>query len=264
MVNVVGVSFDNSNKIFYFLPNKYNLKKNITVIVSTVNGLQFGKVVVPSVEINESNFSTELKKVVRIASKEDYNAYMKNKKDAAIALKYCKNVIEEKKMNMTLVDANYTFDRNQLVFRFLSDSRVDFRELAKDLASKFKIRIELRQIGARDRAKEIGGCGQCGRTLCCAKFLNDLDSVSINMAKNQNIALNPNKINGLCGRLLCCLKYEDQCYKDCKGCMPIVGQTVKIAEGSGRVVSVDLLNMKYKVDIPSVGIVEVSKNNGSN
>ncbi len=162
---------------------------------------------------------------------------------------------------MTVVDCRYTFDRNQLLFRFLSDSRIDFRDLARELASIYKTRIELRQIGARDKAREVGGCGQCGRSLCCAGFLKDLDTVSINMAKNQGIALNPTKINGVCGRLMCCLKYENDNYVECGKCLPKVGSTVDTDSGKGKVISVDILNKTYKVDVDG-NIIEV--NRGSN
>ena len=161
---------------------------------------------------------------------------------------------------MMVLDASYTFDRNQLLFTFIADSRVDFRKLAKDLANIYKTRIELRQVGVRDKAKEIGGYGSCGRPLCCSKFLCDFDSVSINMAKNQNIALNPTKINGCCGRLLCCLKYEDECYKELNKNLPKVGKKVKTEKGEGKVISVDILKQKYRVSVPDNGIVEVDLN----
>ena len=167
-------------------------------------------------------------------------------------------------MKIQLIDAIYTFDRDKLLFRFLSDSRIDFRNLARELANKYKTRIELRQIGARDKAKEIGGCGQCGRKLCCSSFLNNMDSVSVNMAKNQNVSLNPNKINGLCGRLLCCLTYEDENYKICRKNLPSLGQVVKTEKGSGKVISIDILSQKYKVDVQDVGIVEVEVCNECN
>jgi cell fate regulator YaaT (PSP1 superfamily) len=168
------------------------------------------------------------------------------------SLENARNIAEELELDMNILDANYTLDRKQLLFNFIADERVDFRELAKRLASLYKTRIELRQIGARDKARTICGIGQCGRPLCCSTFLNHIDSVTMNMAKNQNIALNPSKINGLCGRLLCCLTYEDEEYTRCQKGMPNVGQTVKTEFGSGKVVSVDILNRKYKVDIDNV------------
>ena len=160
---------------------------------------------------------------------------------------------------MYILDASYTFDRSQLIFKFIANDRVDFRKLAKELASMYKTRIELRQVGVRDKAREIGGCGQCGQPLCCARFLKDMDLVSINMAKNQNIALNPSKINGVCGRLLCCLKYEDENYKECRKCLPKLGSKVMTEKGEGKVISVDVLKKQYEVDIPSIGVVEVQK-----
>ena len=184
-------------------------------------------------------------------------ALIKNIKDAKLALNEARKISEKLNMKIYLIDSMYTLDRDKLLFRFLSDTRVDFRELAKELANKYKTRIELRQIGARDKAKEIGGYGPCGRKLCCSSFLNNMDSVSVNMAKNQNVSLNPNKINGLCGRLLCCLTYEDDNYKACKKNLPSVGQSVKIPEGKGKVISVDILKQSYKVNIDDKGIIEV-------
>ena len=257
-MNVVGVLINKSKKVYYFLPNKLKLKKNVTVIVETEKGLEFGKVELENFEINDSSISSPLKRIVRIASKDDYNRYKKNEKDEKKALSVCKELIKKHNLNMMVLDAHYTFEKEQLIFRFLSDSRIDFRDLAKELASKFRTRIELHQIGARDKAKEIGGCGQCGQQLCCGRFLMDLDSVSINMAKNQNIALNPSKINGVCGRLLCCLKYEDDNYRQCRKGLPKVGQTVKTDKGEGKVTSIDVLKETYQVEIPKVGIIEVN------
>ena len=163
---------------------------------------------------------------------------------------------------MKLISSYYTFTRDMLLFKFYSDDRVDFRKLAKDLAKLYRTRIELRQVGVRDKAKEIGGCGQCGRELCCKGFLSEFNSVSINMAKNQNIALNPNKINGICGRLLCCLQYEDDCYKECRKRLPKVGNIVETEKGTGKVLSVDPLNMKYKILNDKNEAVECELNDG--
>ena len=163
-------------------------------------------------------------------------------------------------MNMHIIDASYTFDRDKLIFRFLSDTRIDFRELARELASIYKVRIELRQIGIRDKAKEVGGYGPCGQKLCCARFLQDLNAVSINMAKNQNIALNPSKINGVCGRLMCCLKYEEDTYECYKKDMKKIGDKINTEYGEGTITSLDILNQKYKVNVPEHGIIEVDKN----
>lgn len=260
MYEVVGVSLKEKGKVYYFLPGKYKLRKKVTVIVETERGLQFGKVETDIMKISEDKIKGSLKKVVRISSKEDYYQHKKNIKDAKEALKNCRKIVAENNLNMQIIDASYTFDRNQLLFRFLSDNRVDFRELAKDLARIYKTRIELRQVGARDKAKEIGGCGMCGKKLCCSQFLEDLDSVSINMAKNQNISLNPSKINGVCGRLLCCLKYEDDCYTECRKCLPEIGTRVKTEHGQGKVVSLDILKQSYLVEVPEIGTIEIECN----
>lgn len=264
MHEVVGVSLKEKGKIYYFLPGKYKLKKKITVIVETERGLQFGKVETETIKIPDNKIKGPLKKVIRIATKEDYNQHQKNIKESKEALKKCRKIVEDKKLNMQIIDATYTFDRSQLLFRFLSDNRVDFRELAKDLAHIYKTRIELRQVGARDKAKEIGGCGMCGKKLCCSQFLEDLESVSINMAKNQNLSLNPSKINGVCGRLLCCLKYEDDCYSECRRCLPDIGKKVKTDEGTGKVVSLNILKKSYTVEIPDIGNIEVECKDESN
>lgn len=256
MIDVIGVSLDNGNSYDLYTCDNMRIKKNITVIVSTELGLEFGQVV-KEVQKVPSKLGNNLGKVIRISSKADYNQYKKNVGDAKEALDLCKKLVSKLNLNMNIIDCKYTFDRSQLVFRFLSDSRIDFRDLARELASVYKTRIELRQIGARDKASEVGGCGQCGRELCCKKFLSDLDAVSISMAKNQGISLNPTKINGVCGRLMCCLKYEDECYKECRKCLPKLGSTVDSKYGTGKVISVDILNRKYKLETPNNGIVEV-------
>lgn len=257
MINVVGISFKKNGRIYYFDPNGYKLKKNITVIVKTEQGLKFGKVVEPSLMIAEDKIKTPLKKIIRISSRDDYNNHRKNLKDAASALKKCRELVKKADMNMNIISAEYTFDRDKLIFYFLADNRVDFRQLARDLAAIYRVRIELRQVGPRDKAKEIGGYGMCGQKLCCARFLKELDTVSISMAKNQNIALNPNKINGLCGRLLCCLKYENEGYEKCRDKMPKIGDTVETKEGIGKVIELDILNQKYKVILEDDRLVEV-------
>ena len=204
-----------------------NLKKNLTVIVETERGLQFGKVEIPNFDIESEKIKFPLKDVIRISTKKDYAEYKKNISDAKQALNKCRKLIDKYNLNMQVMDATFTFDRNQLLFRFISDGRVDFRDLAKDLANCYKTRIELRQVGVRDKAKEIGGYGLCGQKLCCSRFNCDFSSVSINMAKNQNLSLNPNKINGCCGRLLCCLKYENDTYKECRKDLPDVGKIIE-------------------------------------
>ena len=259
MIEVIGVSFKEKGRIYYFLPGDLKLKKNVTVIVETERGKQFGKVVTDLIKVDEKSYKLPLKTVVRIASKKDFEQHMKNINDSQIALKKCKEIVKNDNIDMNIIDASYTFDRDQLIFNFISDNRVDFRDLAKKLAVIYKTRIELRQVGVRDKAKEISGYGSCGRQFCCSKFLNEFDSVSINMAKNQGLALNPTKINGSCGRLLCCLKFENDLYTAQGKDLPKVGKTITIDEGTGRVISVDTLNRKFKVDIKDKGIVEVQR-----
>lgn len=255
-MGVVGVTLSDNGKIYYFYDNNLRLKKNLTVIVETEKGLQFGKVV-SFVDPEKVDNRIKYKKIIRISTKADYLQHLNNVKDAGRAVQRCNYFVNKNNLNMTIVDAFYTFDRSQLIFRFIADDRVDFRQLAKDLGSAFKTRIELRQIGIRDKAREIGGIGPCGRKLCCTTFLTDFDSVSISMAKNQSLALNPSKINGSCGRLLCCLKYEDDNYLDYKKGLPDVGSTVTTEVGKGKVVSVNLFKRKYNVFIEGNGIVTV-------
>lgn len=248
MINIYGVNFKSDGKVYYFKSEEQNIPINVTVIVETEKGLQFGKIVS---KINEPiNIDEDkLKDIIRISTKEDYNQYLRNLKDAKESIEFANKAIKELDLNMNIIDSSFTFDRKQLLISFLSEERVDFRELAKKLASKYHTRIELRQVGARDKAKKISGIGVCGRELCCAKFLNSMQSVTINMAKDQNIALNPTKINGACGRLLCCLNYEDEEYRKCGYGMPQVGDKVKTEFGEGIVVSLDILNRKYKVNV---------------
>ena len=222
--------------------------------------MQFGTVEMSNTKIDEKLLKVPLSKIVRIATKKDFNKHLENQKMAKQALLECKKMVEKENLDMMILEANYTFDRSQLLFTFLADNRVDFRNLAKNLGSKFKTRIELRQIGVRDKAREVGGYGCCGRPLCCSKFLVDFDSVSINMAKTQNIALNPNKFNGVCGRLLCCLKYENETYKEYSKNLPKVGKKVTIEQGEGKVISTDVLKQTYRVDVKDYGIVEVDLN----
>lgn len=252
MSNIYGVTLKSEGKIYYFNGKDIEIENNTNVIVDTEKGLQFGKVIH---KIEESKLPIpleELKYIERIATDEDYEVYLKNLLAAEKALEKAKSIVKELNLSMNILDATYTMDKKQLLFNFIADERVDFRELAKKLASIYRTRIELRQIGARDKARNICGIGQCGRTLCCSTFLNHIESVTMNMAKNQNIALNPSKINGVCGRLLCCLTYEDEEYSRCQKGMPAVGQTVKTDSGSGKVVSVDILNRRYKVDLDGI------------
>ncbi len=253
MDKIYGVVFNNGGKIYNFNSNNIEVALKDNVIVETEKGIQFGKIV--SVVNDESIEITTLKPVLRKATTEDYDIYMDNLKEAKKALNKAREVAEELDLDMNIIDANYTFDRKQLLFNFLADERIDFRNLAKKLAFIYKTRIELRQIGVRDKAREIGGIGICGMKLCCNNFLNHLDSVSMGMAKNQNISLNPNKINGNCGRLLCCLAYEDNEYTECRKGLPNVGDEILLDNEKGKVKSVDILNKKCKIEMES-GIKE--------
>lgn len=247
MVKVVGIEFLDANRIYYFSPAKCNVHENDYVIVETERGLQLGKAVTGIIEIEENKVFLPLKDIIRIANKSDLKTNDKNVKDAKLALEYAKKIVETEMIEMKLFDASYTFDRKKLIFKFVADERVDFRELARILAAKYKTRIELRQIGVRDKAKEISGIGPCGMQLCCSKFLSNFDSVSINMAKNQGIALNPTKINGSCGRLLCCLGYEDETYTEYRKELPKIGELKSVNGKKGRVIELDVLNKKYKL-----------------
>lgn len=245
MEKVIGVSFDNNKRVYYFSPNKLNLKESMDVIVQTERGLQYGRTVTNIIEKKKEGLNLPLKNVIRIATKNDYKKHKLNINDSKKAIIECEKLIKKHNLNMKLIDASFTFDREQLVYHFLSDARIDFRNLAKDLAAIFKTRIELRQIGVRDKAKEVGGIGPCGRTLCCSNYLVNFDSVSINMAKNQNLSLNPNKINGVCGRLLCCLTFENDVYEEYRQGLPNLGERVKYEDKIGKVVSLDILKRKY-------------------
>lgn len=246
-MNIYGVSFKDRGKVYYFNAHDLKVPINVTVIVETEKGLQFGKVINKVEDVTVEKFKENLKDILRISTKKDYEQYLTNLKDAKIALDKAKEFVKELNLAMRFFDAEFTFDRRQLVLNFYADERVDFRELAKRLAGVYRTRIELRQVGARDKAEEIGGLGPCGRELCCSSFLCHMESVSMNMAKNQNLALNPSKINGCCGRLLCCLTYEDEEYTRCHKNLPSFGERVKTEFGEGPVTNIDVLNQKYKV-----------------
>ena len=256
MIKLAKVSYENGN-VGYFLTNKLNVKKNDFVIIESDRGLQVGQVVLSVREYDEKDTDDNPYRVVRIMTKSDFSQDERNKKDAKEALIKARKIVEEMNLDMRFIDSYYTFDRNQLIFNFMADNRIDFRELAKRLAQLYHTRIELRQVGVRDKAKQIGGIGPCGRFLCCSTFLTDFDSVSINMAKNQYIALNPTKINGVCGRLLCCLKYEDEQYKEMKKGLPKIGQTVEYAGIKGKVSSINLLTKKMILEQGNKSFVEV-------
>lgn len=256
MNRVVGVFFEQKSKVYFFSSNGLALKNGMIVIVETERGQQLGTVLTDNIKNKE--VTPDMKPILRIASNSDKKVFHKNKSDAEKALVKAKQIASKLKLNMNLIDASYTFDRNQLLFFFLSDQRVDFREMAKELASIYRTRIELRQIGVRDKAKVVSGVGQCGRELCCSCFLRDsMESVTINMAKNQNLALNPNKINGQCGRLLCCLNYEDDVYSENRKGMPNIGEEVITDKGKGKVISLDILKRSYIVSVPNEGKVEI-------
>jgi cell fate regulator YaaT (PSP1 superfamily) len=217
MVEVVGVRFKQAGKVYYFSPGDFKLEKSDKVIVETTRGIEFGELVIPPRQVNEQDLVLPLKQVIRKAGIEDEQILEQNKAKEKEAFQVCLKKITEHHLPMKLVDVEYTFDGNKIIFSFTADGRVDFRELVKDLASVFRTRIELRQIGVRDEAKMIGGVGSCGRVLCCASFLGDFEPVSIRMAKDQKLSLNPTKISGICGRLMCCLKYENDGY--CCNCV---------------------------------------------
>ena len=245
MEKVVGISFDNNKRIYFFNPNNLDVIEGKDVIVETERGLQYGHVVTSIMEKKKESLNLPLKRVIRIATKEDLKKYKSNIELAKKAMVECQKLIDKYGFNIKLMDASFTFDREQLMYHFLSEARIDFRSLVKDLAAIFKTRIELRQIGVRDKAKEIGGIGPCGRILCCSEYLSDFDSVSINMAKNQNLSLNPTKINGACGRLLCCLSYENEVYDEYRKGLPNLGDKVKYKGKEGKVVALDILKRQY-------------------
>ena len=238
----VSVEFKSNGKQYTFNSNNLELKIGDYVIVETERGQQFGKI---SAILGELDDKKEHSNVLKIANDKDIKQNNNNIKEAAEALKKAQEFANEYSLDMKFLDAYYTFDKKQLFFQFLADNRVDFRDLAKSLASIYKTRIELRQVGVRDKAKEISGIGACGRKLCCSNFLNDLDSVGIAQVKNQNLALNPNKINGLCGRLLCCLKFEDDLYTEYRKNLPEVGDKIEYHNETGTVLSIDIPNRKY-------------------
>ena len=248
-MKVCGVRFKSTGKLYYFSYNDFDLEINDYVVVDTEKGNQYARVINNDITNLDKVDVNKLKTVLRKATDEDTKTFHKNLKDAKLALEFAKNLANEQGLDMNFVEAIYTLDRKQLMFNFIADDRVDFRNFVKDLAAKYRTRIELHQMGVRDKAKECGGLGQCGRELCCSKFLTGIDTISINMAKNQNIALNPTKINGSCGRLLCCLAYEDDVYTDYRKDLPKMGEIVNTPNGKGKVVALDILKKKYTVEI---------------
>ena len=249
MIKVVGVRFKKAGKIYYFDSTDLKIEKGNYVVVETARGIEFGECVIGIKEVREEDIVAPLKSVIRIASQEDIDKHFDNKAKEEAAFNICFNKIQEHKLTMKLIDVEYTFDNNKVIFYFTADGRVDFRELVKDLATIFKTRIELRQIGVRDEAKMLGGLGPCGRPMCCSTFLGDFASVSIKMAKEQNLSLNPTKISGICGRLMCCLNYEQSTYEDIRKRMPKVGSIVKTSEGTGEVFSNNTVKESVKVKL---------------
>lgn len=247
MAEVIGVRFKQVGKVYYFDPAGIQVKKEDHVIVETARGVECGEVAMENRQVSDDNIVKPLKKVIRKATEEDLAQMRKNREKQISAAKICNEKIAAHKLDMKLVDVEYTFDNNKILFYFTADGRVDFRELVKDLASVFRTRIELRQIGVRDEAKMLGGLGICGRPFCCSTFLGEFQPVSIKMAKEQSLSLNPVKISGTCGRLMCCLKYEQEAYEDLLRTTPKVGALVETVEGKGKVVEVNLLSGLLKV-----------------
>ncbi|NLG52637.1 MAG: stage 0 sporulation family protein [Clostridiales bacterium] len=247
MKDIIGVRFRDAGKIYSFDPNGFEINKGDKVIVETARGIEYGEVVRTNLTIQEDDLVTPLRKVLRIATEDDHKTYSSNREKEKQAAEICQNKITEHGLDMKFIDVEYTFDSSKILFYFTADGRVDFRELVKDLASVFKTRIELRQIGVRDEAKMLGGLGICGRPFCCSSFLSDFHPVSIKMAKEQNLSLNPTKISGTCGRLMCCLKYEQEAYEDLNRTTPRVNSVVDTPLGTGTVVDANLLTGQVKV-----------------
>ncbi len=241
MVKVTGIRFKKMGKIYYFDPGNFELENGMHAVVETSRGIEYGMVVIASKEVSEDKIVSPLKKVLRIATPEDDKTVETNKKKEAEAMEVCRQKIEKHNLDMKLIDVEYTFDHNKILFYFTAEGRIDFRELVRDLASVFKTRIELRQIGVRDEAKMVGGLGICGRVLCCNSYMGDFDPVSIKMVKEQNLSLNPTKISGTCGRLMCCLKNEQAVYESLAKHAPSVGSIVETEDGKGVVTSVSVL-----------------------
>lgn len=260
MVKVIGVRFKRAGKIYYFDPGEFVFEKNDHAIVETVRGVEYGAVVIEPREVPESEIVKPLKQVIRKATRKDMKKEEENRQKEKEAFGICLQKIQKHNMEMKLIDVEYTFDNNKIIFYFTADNRVDFRELVKDLASVFRTRIELRQIGVRDESKMVGGLGPCGRVACCCSHLGEFQPVSIKMAKEQSLSLSPTKISGLCGRLMCCLNYENEQYETARKKMPKVGSEVRTPDGTGTVVENNVLmqTSKVKITLPdnSVAIKE--------
>ena len=253
MVEIVGVRFRKAGKIYYFDPKGLTLEVGRKVIVETVRGLEIGDVVIANRMVEEEKCYMPLSPVIRAATPEDIKKDEENERKEKEALKICEEKVRKRNPEMTLIDAEYTFDNSKIIFNFVAEGRVDFRELLKDLAAAFKTRIELRQIGVRDETKVVGGLGMCGRKVCCSQFLSEFSPVSVKMAKDQSLSTNPQKISGACGKLICCLNYEQNAYEDAYKTMPRVGQQVKTPDGDGVVTESNILIEKVRVKFDSDG-----------
>lgn len=249
MTEIVGVRFKQVGKIYYFDPSGKHIRQGTHVIVETSRGIEYGLVEVPNKNVPDEEVVQPLKKVIRIATKADDQKEAQNRTREKEAFDICLQKIKEHGLDMKLTDVELTFDLTKILFYFTSDNRIDFRELVKDLAAVFRMRIELRQIGVRDEAKMLNGVAICGRPLCCATFLGDFQSVSIKMAKDQGMSLNPTKISGICGRLMCCLKYEESAYIELTKNLPSVGDVVKTPDGTGEVMSINVIRQSVKVAV---------------
>ena len=249
MKNIIGVRFKKLGKIYFFNPEGLKIKKGDKVIVETTQGEEYAEVLIPNRIVEDEKIVAPLKKVIRIATSKDTKHYQECKNKEKDAFSTCLRKIKDHKLNMTLTDVEVKFDNSKILFYFTADGRIDFRDLVKDLAAIYKTRRELRQIGVRDEVKRIGGNGVCGRELCCCSFLSNFEAVSIKMAKEQNISLNPSKISGNCGRLMCCLKYEDNVYADKLKRLPNIGAIVKTEDGEGEVYAVETLKERVKVKL---------------
>lgn len=252
---VIGIRFKAVGKKYYFSPAGFKLNIHDRVIVETVRGIELGEVVETEKEIQESEIISTLKPVIRIATDKDLSNHKRNQEDMEGALKRCSFHIKKNKLEMKLLGCEYTLDRSKLIIYFNSEGRVDFRALVKDLANEFRVRIELRQVGSRDGAKFLGGIGPCGYVLCCNTFLGDFDTVSIRMAKNQNLSLNPVNISGLCGKLLCCIKYENETYKEHRRLLPKQGSFIKTKLGRARVLAVNIIAKTVRANTQEDGVV---------
>ncbi len=266
MIEVVGIRFKKAGKIYYFDPDGQDIAAGCFAIVETARGIEYGSVVKGNMEVPDEDVVLPLKKVIRVATDEDMVTARENKEKEKEAFDICLEKITKHELDMKLIDVEITFDHNKLIFYFTSDGRVDFRDLVKELAAIFRTRIELRQIGVRDEAKMLNGIGICGRPLCCSTFLGDFHPVSIKMAKEQSLSLNPTKISGICGRLMCCLKYEEEVYEELNKKLPNVGDIISTSDGTGEILSTNVLMQVVKAavrksenDAPTIGFYSVDE-----